>query len=131
MLLGEDLFESLKAGDYNGVDLQYINALNRSSLAQVLYSYLTKKDAGKTAITLGLKELAMRFDIKKRSPSALYSAFEPALELLAQSLPVGDHKVPRRFIESWSFDKEKCQVTVTFFRTADELQLAEGAAEEA
>lgn len=120
VVLGDDLFKSLRAGYYNGVDLQYINALNRSSLAQVLYSYLTKKDAGKTAITLGLRELAMRFDIKKRAPSALYAAFEPALDMLTQRIPVGDSGTPRRFLESWSFDKAKCQVTVRFYRPAGE-----------
>lgn len=114
--LGAALFESLRAGYFNGVDLDYINALNRSSLAQVLYAYLTKKDQGKRALTRSLKDLAMRFNLKKRTPSALYDAFTPAFELLTRPLEVGTNSRPKRFLESWSFDKTSCQVTVVFFR---------------
>ena len=41
--LGSALFQSLQAGYYNGVNFEYLNALNKNSLAQKLYSYLTKR----------------------------------------------------------------------------------------
>lgn len=121
VILGRALFESLKAGYFNGVDLDYINALNRSSLAQLLYSYLTKKDSGKVALTLNLKELGIRFNLRKRAPSALYKAFASALDLLSRPIPVGRNAHQRRFLDRWSYDKEKGQVTVYFFRPGEGL----------
>lgn len=114
--LGSALFESLRAGYFNGVDLAYINALSRSSLAQLLYTYLTKKDNQKRTLTRSLKELGMRFNLKKRAKSALYDAFAPALDLLATPLPVGATGRPTRFLDSWSYDKDAGQVTVVFFQ---------------
>ena len=61
----------------------------------------------------------MRFDLKKRKPSALYDSFSAALELLSQQLPTGPKRQPRRFLDSWSIDKEKCQMTVTFTKAEE------------
>ena len=54
--------------------------------------------------------------MKKRFPSALYEAFEPALKLLARTVLVGEKKSPRRFLDAWTIDRTKVQFTVTFYK---------------
>lgn len=115
--VGEAFFQSLRAGYYNGVDLAYLNALKKNPLAQKLYAYLTKKDQGKLEFTVSLVELAVRFDLKKRRPSALYDKFAPVLELLSKELPTGPKKVPRRFLKDWRIDRQACQMTVVFLKS--------------
>jgi len=121
--LGQALYASLRAGYFNGVDLQYLNALKSSSLAQMLYAYLTKKDQATRVLTRSLKELGMRFALRKRAPSALYDAFAAALDLLSKPLSTGDGP-PRRFLESWWCGQDRDQVTVVFFRDAQGARAA-------
>jgi len=116
--LGQALYASLRAGYFNGVDLKYLNALKGSALAQMLYAYLTKKDQGTRVLTRSLQELGLRFALRKRAPSALYDAFAGALDLLCTPLAASDG-APRRFLESWSYDRDRGQITVVFFQGAD------------
>jgi len=123
--VGCALLESLRAGYYNGIDIEYLNALKRSPLAQLLYGYLTKKDQEKRTFTIGLKELAMRFNLKRRTPSALFKHFGDAAELLTQPILIEQGKSPRRFLEMWFIDRQKLQLTVTFFRPTECLHANE------
>jgi hypothetical protein len=80
--LGERLFESLRAGYRIGVDLDYLNAL-RSSTAQRLYAYLTKKDGGGRAqYSENLISLAGKLPLGPRFPSQIRRIIEPALREL-------------------------------------------------
>jgi hypothetical protein len=115
--ISDMVFESLKAGYFNGVDLGYMNLLKRSPLSVRLYSYLAKKDNARTIYSENLQGLAMKLNLKRKSPSAIYKCLAPALEQLAEATPTGQKNEARRFLESWTIPKDRAHLTVKFFKT--------------
>jgi hypothetical protein len=94
-----------------------MNLLKRSPLSVRLYSYLAKKDNARTIYSENLQGLAMKLNLKRKSPSAIYKCLAPALEQLAEATPTGQKNEARRFLESWTIPKDRAHLTVKFFKT--------------
>jgi hypothetical protein len=111
------VFESLRAGYYNGVDLNYMNAIKRSPLAVRLYAYLTKKDALRDTYSENLQGLAAKLNLKRRSPSAICKNLIPALEILSTPVEVSRRSESYRYLESWAIPISRTHLTVKFFQS--------------
>lgn len=112
------IFNSLRAGYYNGVDLQYMNAVKKSPLAVRLYAYLAKKDV-RGVYTENLKGLAAKLNLKRKAPSAIYKDLAPALDLLASAMPVGKLDEQRKFIDTWKIPPDRSHLSVAFYRPSE------------
>lgn len=117
--LADLVLESLRRGYYNGIDLRYLNHLN-SPLAESLYIYLTKKDHNRRVWVEDIRSIGKKVGLKKRAPSDIWDSLEPALKLLTQPLDLKDGKPVRRFLADFRYVREKNQVAVLFFSTAEE-----------
>jgi hypothetical protein len=113
VILGDLLFDSLRSGYFNGVDLAYVNALP-TPLAQRLYIYLTKKDHGKLSYSEDVGTIAAKMNLKAKKLSAIRAALEPALDQLAIGASTG-----RRFLASWKI-RDRSILDVSFFRSHEE-----------
>lgn len=109
------LFESLRRGYCNGVDLDYVNRL-KSPLAQRLYLYLTKKDHQRLSYVESLKTLATKMNLRATKPSAIKEALVPALRTLSEGR--GGSRSSKQFLRDWQI--EDGQVQVSFLRSTVE-----------
>lgn len=117
--LSDLLVKSLRNGYYQGVDVDYLNAL-ASPLAARLYLYLSKRDGeGRASYTEGLKKLAAKVALVDTAPSAILKLVRPALTQLATPLQVGDG-APRRFLRGFDYEPERQMLVVHFFTLAQE-----------